>query len=65
MVWAELTISNARKCQICAYYRPHPDDDISLEPSNCHLLYLKTVDVVFDLVFLGIHLKFPNPYDQG
>ena len=32
MVWAELTISNARKCQICAYYRPHPDDDISLEP---------------------------------
>jgi hypothetical protein len=20
MVWAELTISNARKCQICAYY---------------------------------------------
>jgi hypothetical protein len=28
MVWAELTISNARKCQICAY----PDDDISLEP---------------------------------
>jgi hypothetical protein len=32
MVWAELTISNARTCQICAYYRPHPDDDISLEP---------------------------------
>jgi hypothetical protein len=32
MVWAELTISNARKCQIRAYYRPHPDDDISLEP---------------------------------
>ena len=32
MVWAELTISNARKCQICVYYRPHPDDDISLEP---------------------------------
>jgi hypothetical protein len=37
MVWAELTISNARKCQICAYYRPLPDDDISLEPlSHCH-----------------------------
>ena len=32
MVCAELTISNARKCQICAYYRPHPNDDISLEP---------------------------------
>ena len=32
MVQAELTISNARKCQICAYYRPHPDDDVSLEP---------------------------------
>jgi hypothetical protein len=32
MVWAELTISNARKYQICAYYRPHSDDDISLEP---------------------------------
>jgi hypothetical protein len=32
MVWAELTISNARKCRIRAYYRPHPDDDISLEP---------------------------------
>ena len=32
MVLAELTISNARTCQVCAYYRPHPDDDISLEP---------------------------------
>jgi hypothetical protein len=28
MVWAELTISNARKCQICAYYRPHPDEEL-------------------------------------
>lgn len=37
IVWAELSISNARKCYICAYYRPHPDDDISLDPLNASI----------------------------
>ena len=34
MVWAEVTISNARKLLVCSYYRPHPDDDISLPLLN-------------------------------
>ena len=34
MVWAEVTISNARKLLVCSYYRPHPDDDTSLPPLN-------------------------------
>jgi hypothetical protein len=37
MVLAELTISNASTCQVCAYYRPDPDDDISLEPLSWSL----------------------------
>ena len=34
MVWAELTISNARKLLVCFCYRPHPDDDTSLPLLN-------------------------------
>ena len=34
MVWAEVTISNARKLLVCSYYRPHPDDVISLPLLN-------------------------------
>ena len=34
MIWVELLISNARKCYICAYYRPQPDDDTSLDLLN-------------------------------
>ncbi|VDI84351.1 Hypothetical predicted protein [Mytilus galloprovincialis] len=34
MIWVELSISNARKCYICAYYRPQPDDDTSLDLLN-------------------------------
>lgn len=34
MVWAELTISNARKLLVCFYYRPHPDDDTFLPLLN-------------------------------
>ena len=42
IVWAGHTISNGRKCYICAYYRPHPDDDISLEPLNKSLSRINT-----------------------
>ena len=34
MVWAELSISNARKLLFCSFYRPHPDDDTSLPLLN-------------------------------
>ena len=34
MVWAEVTISNARKLLICSYYRPEPDDTTSLPLLN-------------------------------
>ncbi|CAC5418869.1 unnamed protein product [Mytilus coruscus] len=34
MIWVELLISNAHKCYICAYYRPQPDDDTSLDLLN-------------------------------
>ena len=34
MVWAEVTISNARKLLVCSYYRPHQDDDTSLPLLN-------------------------------
>ena len=34
MVWAEVTICNARKLLVCSYYRPHPDDDTSLPLLN-------------------------------
>jgi hypothetical protein len=60
MVWAELTISNARKCQICAYYRPHPEDDISLqlEPSSQSLSRInpssKSVILLEEILTLAI-----------
>jgi hypothetical protein len=51
----------ARTCQICAYYRPHPDDDISLEPLSQSLSRInpssKSVIIVGGDVNLGLFLK--------
>ena len=34
IVWVELTIQNSRKLLLSSFYRPQPNDDVSLEKLN-------------------------------